>query len=344
MFSSRYKVSFNEIRDFILRTGAKKVLVQAPDGLKTLYGDIEEYLRGLDVEPVFSGNPFYGSCMISVEEIRSIGADAVIHIGHNRYPYLRSEPPAPVLYIPAYYIEDALPSVLGEITSILREKDLSRIGVAASIQHVHRIEYLREELEKKGYTVYIGSPASPHMLPGQVLGCDYTAMLSIRDRVDGYIVVAGGEFHALGACLATQGRKTVIHADPYRGEARDYTSTCTKIIAKRIYLVSTLINKYPHKAAIVTSPYLGQHRPRLIQVLREKLSAKNIETRIYSAHLVGTDVLAAIDNEYSPDVFIVTSCPRLPIDDLAGYHKPVITPGEAVMLAEETLDPYIYPW
>jgi Diphthamide synthase subunit DPH2 len=50
-----------------------------------------------------------------------------------------------------------------------------------------------------------------------------------------------------------------------------------------------------------------------------------------------------VDSEWF-EAFVVTSCPRLPVDDLYEYEKPVLTPGEAFMALQGRLEPYMFPW
>jgi len=98
------------------------------------------------------------------------------------------------------------------------------------------------------------------------------------------------------------------------------------------------------RIALITSPTLGQYRLSLLNYLESLLNKHNVQYLVFSVSMVDKDRIASIDNAFSPDAFVITSCPRLPIDDLSDYHKPVITPGELIMVLKKELSEYMFPW
>ncbi|MEM1921353.1 MAG: diphthamide synthesis protein, partial [Desulfurococcaceae archaeon] len=117
-----------------------------------------------------------------------------------------------------------------------------------------------------------------------------------------------------------------------------------KVIAKRMFLVSMLRNSGFRTIGLIIGLKPGQYRPSIIEYLIKLSEENNIEYYVIQTSELNNDRLIAIDNALSLDVYVVTSCPRLPIDDLSDFYKPVLTPGEYVMVLNRACDKYIYPW
>jgi len=78
------------------------------------------------------------------------------------------------------------------------------------------------------------------------------------------------------------------------------------------------------------------------EYFEKKLKEKGYNIYVFLNRVLTKDVLRNLSP--SLDVFLVTSCPRLPIDDLYDFEKPVLTPGEAKMIILNNFDKYIFPW
>ncbi|NPA98809.1 MAG: diphthamide biosynthesis enzyme Dph2 [Crenarchaeota archaeon] len=337
-----YLIDLSLVDKFIKRRNIKKILLQAPDGLKPLLEKIIRHIKtsSPQIEIIVSAEPWYGSCMLSVNEVKILGADGIIHVGHNRYPWLYKDLGIPILYMPAYYLGKPSEELIDRIVETIKYRD---IGIVASIQYIPYMNELISSLKLKGYNVYVGNPSNQWMEKGQILGCEYSAALNIQNKVEAFIVVSGGIFHALGLSLILREHK-IYGLDPHREEVWEVSIYSDKILKIRYYKLYQLLRKGIRKAALITSPLLGQYRSSIIAYLKDLLEKNNIDYQVFSTTKVDKDRIASIDNAFSPDVFVVTSCPRLPIDDLSEYHKPVITPGELVMLLKKSVDKYIFPW
>ena len=339
-----YVIDYEKIREFVVRNNVKKLLIQAPDGLKPLIPCIIKDLENVDV--FISSSPTYGGCDLALSEARVVDADAIIHIGHNEYPYLAYKPEIPVMYVPAYYKWRPDISLIEEIVSILKSRGINNVGLVASIQHLHVISYLEETLDKYGLKTYVGKPLHG-LFKGQILGCDYSSALQISDQVEGFLVIAGGRFHALGLSLVVE--KPVFQIDPYREEVREYIEEKRKILRNRFFIVNKIVNSIIKSIAIILGSLPGQYRLGLAKHISSL--AKEMGFKPYS--IVSTyltmERLIAIDNALKADLYVVTSCPRLPLDDLTDFYKPVLTPGEFYMIYRYYKDKrmpekYIYPW
>ena len=66
---------------------------------------------------------------------------------------------------------------------------------------------------------------------GQVIGCNYSNVTSIASKVDAFLFVGGGIFHALGVALSTS--KPTFIADPYDNRAFSINEEAQKIVKQR---------------------------------------------------------------------------------------------------------------
>ncbi|MCS7128283.1 MAG: diphthamide biosynthesis enzyme Dph2 [Sulfolobales archaeon] len=335
-----YDLGFNELREFIEENKPRRLLVQLPDGLKFLALNIVSLIKSIDssIEVYLSSDPSYGACTLALEDAITVGADALIHFGHIECP-LAIKPSIPVLYIPAYYLgklpEKSLEKLLEEMHL---SKDSVSVVIVASTQYVKLVEELRKVLENLGCEVIVPS-GGPY--PGLVIGCNYSSIPVGSSYI--YVVISSGYFHATGLCLHLGIDARVLLIDVARDELINMSRECRKILAKRMYLVSQLINNPVKRVALIVGQAIGQYRPALVKLLEEKLKEKGIDVVKVVARYLSLNELIALDQGVKADAYVVTSCPRLPIDDLASFHKPVITPGEALMVVSESLK-YLYPW
>nr|WP_272584831.1 diphthamide biosynthesis enzyme Dph2 [Sulfolobus islandicus] len=231
---------------------------------------------------------------------------------------------------------DISESVLQSLENDISKYNGRKISLTATLQHVRLVSKIKSFLEDKGYDVVIGKPSNRFMFDGQILGCDYKAA---EVEADTYVIVSGGLFHALGLGLATN--KPTIKLDPYLQKSEDITNEVRKILKVRYGKILQAMDK--RTWVIIQGVKVGQNRPNMIKYFYDELTKKGYDVFIVTNKVLTRDVLRNLDRSYI-DVFLVTSCPRLPIDDLYNYEKPVLTPGEAKMIINNSLEPYIFPW
>ena len=322
----------NEIKN----RGAKRVLLQFPEGLKPFSLQVVEQLKEKlpNIEFLISTEPSWGACDIAEDEATTLKVDLIIHYGHT--PYTWYYPKFPTVFIEVrsnLYISD---QQIANLKSLLEEKyKARRVSITSTIQHVHLIKQLATKLQ--GFGVVVGKPSSPFMYDGQILGCDYKSALNVE--ADIYLNISGGLFHALGVGLATG--KPVIKVDPYTGRNEDLTSEVYKILKVRYGKIMKALDAKTW--VIIQGVKTGQNRPLMVKYLEKKLKERGYKVFVITNRSLSKDTLRNIDNN-EVDTFVVTSCPRLPIDDLYDYEKPVLTPGEAKMIISGNLDKYIFPW
>jgi 2-(3-amino-3-carboxypropyl)histidine synthase len=294
----------------------RKVLVQLPEGLKKYYPKLAEYFRErFQVEVYLDADPVYGSCMVDYSKIGRY--DLVLHIGHDPYP-LHTYPDR-VLFLDLEYVSADLDRLLGSAERVLRSAGVGRLGVATTNQHKKLSELIKRGLEERGYIVEVG--------PLLILGCYIPRRLG---DVEAVLVVSGGRFHPLGVGLALRKVK-VFRVDPYTGMVEDVAEDVYKLLKVRL---EKMLRAAEARSWGLIAGAAGQYRPAVVEVLERLLRMRGMRYYVYVASVLNIEVLRNID---SPDVeaYVVTSCPRIAIDDLHHFEKPVLTPSEAVSVLKE---------
>jgi 2-(3-amino-3-carboxypropyl)histidine synthase len=341
-----YDFEVNKVISEIKRIGARRVLLQAPPGLKKYLGSVAECLERLgNVEVFINIDDVYGGCdLLYNDVINFANIDLVIHYGHTPYPKDPTTSPGGGLrpnhlFIPAFSRLGLDEKVIEEVLIKIRELNLKNVGLVASLQHVNRLRELLSALSRRGVNVLIPKGAPPYFLDGQVIGCDYRVALSIKNKVDGYVLVSGGRFHAIGLYLST--RLPLILLDPYEGKAVDFTGEGERILRVRLYKVMKSLDL--ERWGIIVGTKTGQYRPGIVARLVSELKDKGLKYKILVSNVLNKEILGDVDADWFQG-FVVTSCPRIAIDDLGDYHKPVLTPGEMRMVLSKNLEKYFFPW
>lgn len=341
---AQYDIPLNHAIEYIKKASAKRVVVQLPDGLKPLGLAITKCIEeATNAEVLLHGDSNFGACDLQYGQLEAtLKPDVILHIGHSPYPaelaHDALEPSrSRIIYVPA---RSKLPiplSAVREAVETLRGYGVRRVGIATTAQHVHKVRELVEILEKEGMEVEKPRGLPPFLSEGQVLGCDYR--IPRAAKAQGFIYLGGGIFHPLGLYLATL--KPVVRVDPYTGRADDLTGDGEKLYRQRLYKVAEAMDA--KRFAIIVGLKTGQYRPWLVARLIEAVRERRREYVLVASEVTTLQQLIAIDNSWI-EAFVVTSCPRLPTDDLWNYEKPVLTPGEAFMALEGRLEPYRFPW
>ncbi len=340
-----YEIDLEAAREAIVKAGAVRVVVQLPDGLKKYGVSIVNCLKSLtpgSLEVYLHADPVYGSCDIQYGQLASsVKPQLIIHVGHSPYPVELADPglesPVNIVYVPALSKLDIPEGSVESSIEVLRGYGVRRVGVVTTAQHTHRVKALAEALREGGLEPVIPRGFPPYFLDGQVLGCDYR--LAKHVKAEGFIYFGGGVFHPLGLYLATF--KPIVKIDPYEGKTIDLTGLGERVYRVRLFKVSEAMNA--DKWALIVGVKTGQYRPWLVERLRREIEARGRNYVLIASENLTLQNIIAVDNEWI-QAFTVTSCPRIPTDDLWEYHKPVLTPGETIMALRGELEPYRFPW
>jgi len=299
--------------------GARRLLVQLPDGLKNEGPRLASLIRDKTGAEVFvSASPAWGACDLSLDAAARLKADLLVHYGHNEF--LRDGSNGiPVVYIPAKSRHEIIP-VVEKALPLLQG---TRIGLATVVQHLHTLPETTRYLEAKGFRVQHPRRGPWAHETGQVLGCDYFGLKRIEPEVDSFLVI-GSYFHALGASLSVQ--KPTILADPYDGTVRLLDQDRDRIIRQRYAMVEKA--RQANNFGIIVSTKPGQSNPTIALNIQHQLEENGKKAVILYADEVVPDKLLDFTDI---DAFVDTACPRLALDDPERFSKPIVTRDEIMV-------------
>jgi 2-(3-amino-3-carboxypropyl)histidine synthase len=312
------------IKREIAKLGAKRVLIQLPEGLKPEGPRLAKIIDGTGAVPIISADPCYGACDLVAAEAERLGIDLIIHFGHAKL--VKHEP------ISTIYVEARATVTVAEAIekSIPLLSKYGRIGLATTVQHVQTLGEAREILVRAGKTVVVGDAGRVNY-PGQVIGCDYSNVKSVANDVEAFLFIGGGRFHALGIALSTS--KPTIIAAPYENRAYSINEEAQKILKQRWACIEEAKNAKTF--GIIVGLKIGQRR--LDDALKIKeIAEKNGKTAFL---FVIREILPEALMEFpTVDAYVNTACPRVSLDAPSKFLKPVLTINEFMVVFGES------PW
>jgi len=291
------------VSDLVLRvqeTGAKRVALQFPDGLRRRSFEVASALHRAGLKVIISGDPCYGACDLALDALSQ--ADLLVHFGHTPVENVEN-----VIY--EHLEEDFDLTSLDAAAALLRGP---KVGLVTTVQHVHMLEAVAGYLGKKGFECVVerGSPRTP--FPGQVLGCSFEA--ARQTGADEILFVGTGLFHPLGVRLATGAR--VIALDPYTGTAGEVDAD--RLLRKRYARIEKA--RDAESIGIILSLKSGQMR----REMAEKLAGLSQNAYVITLREVTPDSLMNLGF----DCYVNTACPRLAYDDQVRFPAPLLSPQE----------------
>jgi 2-(3-amino-3-carboxypropyl)histidine synthase len=305
----------------VQKLGAKRVLVQLPEGLKPEAPRLAKIIEKAGALPIISADPCYGACDLATVDAESLGADLLIHYGHSKL--LKHE------RVPTIYVE-ARATVSVEETvekSLFLLENWHKVGLATTVQHVQTIDNVKDILLRAGKAVVVGD-AGQLNYPGQVIGCNYSNATSIAKDVEAFLFVGGGRFHALGVALSTF--KSTIVADPYERRAFSIDKDAEKIVKQRWASIEEA--KKAKTFAIFIGLKPGQKRIEEALNLKKKIEEKGKSVCLFGVREITPEVIMEFP---TVDAYVNTACPRISLDDSSKFKKPILTVNEAMVVAGE---------
>lgn len=308
-----------DVTCLVNESGAKTVGLQFPAGLKHLFYIAREIESETGAEVIISGKSSYGAC--DVDEYLKRSVDLLFHFGHSEIT--KDEK---VVFVEVLSDVDVRPVVKEALETLSG----GTIGLITTVQHAHTLNDAEGILSRAGKDVVIGYGDSRIKYPGQVLGCNYSAA---RVDCDELLFIGSGEFHPVGTSIAT-GKRVVI-ADPLMNEVR--VADSERIMRQRYAVIGRALDA--GSFGILISSKEGQNR----MSLAEELFRKAKET--------GKDAYLIMLDEFDPDqllslkvdCFVSTACPRIAIDDISRFSRPMLTPIEfQVVLGEREWEDIVF--
>jgi len=299
----------------------KIVFLQLPEGLKPEAPHLASIVEEAGALPIVSTDPCYGACDLAISEAKLLGADLIVHYGHTP---MTVHADVPIVYVEArakISVKEALAKAVPYLES------WNKIGLVTTVQHVHQLDEAKSMLETAGKTVLVGD-AGHVKYSGQVIGCDFSNARSVSEKVEAYLFVGGGRFHAMGVALAT-GKPTII-ADPYEKRAYPIQDEVRRVIKQRWGNISEA--KDAKSFGVLISLKSGQMRLRDAMKIKEKLEQNGLKATLLALREVTSSALIQFPGI---DAFINTACPRLSLDDAESFRKPLLYLNEALVMLGE---------
>ncbi len=322
----QYNFEGAKVQKFLKRHKSRRAAIQLPSGLRPQLPQIARVFEEVGAEPVVMAGSCYGACDLVDAEAKRMGCDVLVHYGHADMGIPTC---LPTLYVEARVEDDPL----GAFERALPELKFRRVGLLTTVQHIGHIKRVANFLRSRGIRPVIGKPGPRAKYPGQLLGCDFNCARSIASRVDGFVYMGTGDFHPIGAALATG--KEVVVVNPISKGHKTITPNSSDFLRKRKAMISRAAIGERFAVAVSTKP--GQARFRLAAELARRLRAKGRE--VHLAVVDEVDPAALADFEF--DAIICAACPRVPIDDCGRFEQPILTPFEArVTLGDAPFMPY----
>lgn len=309
------------VKQEILKLGAKRVLIQLPEGFKPEGPRLAKAVEKLGVTAIVSADPCYGACDLATADAEALGVDLIIHYGHSKtLKYER----VPTLYVEARAIVNVDDAVQKALPMLEKWR---KIGLATTVQHVQAIDEVRELLVRAGKTVMIGDMGRLSY-SGQVIGCDYSNAKSIAKDAEAFLFVGGGRFHALGVALSTS--KPTIVADPYEERAFSVDKEVERILKQRWASIEEA--RKAKTFAVVVGLKPGQKRLEEALGIKRRLEQNGKTASVFAAKEITPEILMEFP---SIEAYVNTACPRISIDDASRFRKPVLTASEALVVVGE---------
>lgn len=300
--------------------GAKNVLVQIPEGLKTAVNDIIETIEretGANVAVVME--PCFGACDVADDKAQRLKYDLLVHIGHIEM----YAPKIATVFVPVEYEFDLgkKGKLIDDLAKLMKGKKAKSVGIFASAQYMSGIEKLGRLLEEKGFETAYGKGTGRIKKVGQVLGCNYTSLKAIETGVDAFVFLGDGLFHPLGAAFAVS--KPVFMIDPIHDEVADLAKAKDKFLRQRFAAIAKA--KEAKSFGIIVSTKLGQMQRGVAERCKESIRKAGKKAYTYVLDFVNPEFLIGAD----VDAYVCTACSRIAVDDYELWNKkPLLNPKE----------------
>ncbi len=309
------------------RTKARVVALQVPEGLKRrAYQYAEDIEKNSGAEVVVVAEPCFGACDVPSSLFDMV--DAVVHIGHSPIPSLRFS--KPVIFVSAHS-KVPMGDQLKKSVDMLKEP----VGVLSTTPHLTELDGVVEGLESLGLKVRLGEGDGRISHAGEVLGCNYSSANSVSKEVNSYLLIGSGTFHALGVHLAT-GKKVVV-LDPHLEDPVEIDQIKDKILRQRHAVIERA--QRARTFGIIIGEKVGQRRIRRARELRKLLRWKRRDAVLIMMDKFDPEKLKSLGF----DAYVSTACPRIAIDDVMMYDKPLLTPQELeIVLGVRSWENYVF--
>ena len=301
--------------------GDARILVETPLGFKNVGLEVVRYLGGRGYRVFLSGHNTWGACDFSVVG----GYQYVIHLGHampinilrivsNNFRVRRRgsgdilivevEGGPTVLFAPIYYEPKA--EVLGKVI-----EPLKKLGLGPGSIIAYALPY-------KLYAQSIAEMLNVPIAPSPITGC------FVQFPIQGTVLFVGSGYFYPMTFKLLKPQATVYLIDVFRGVVENVDTVYRRYLAMKVRAIQEFNNA--RLVGIVISRKPGQYRPELVDLLIRRLRGMGKDYVVIDLSEVSPDYI----NNLPVDAVINTACPRIGIDDLDRFMKPVVNAGDVL--------------
>lgn len=182
--------------------------------------------------------------------------------------------------------------------------ECKKIGLIASLQYLDFIPILKKELEDKGIKA-LTSKGNLAKYPAQVLGCDINAAKSLEGKVDAFILLSTGRFHAIQSASETSKPVFILQEDSIQQIKKEDIGAMKRrrLGAAKKFLASREIG-------IIVSTKPGQNKLKEALKIKERLEKKGKKAFLFITDTININEL----ENFSCQSWLNTACPALVLD------------------------------
>ncbi len=311
----------DECIEQLTREHVRWVLVEFPIGWKRAASQLAKILENaLRVRVAVSGKPCWGVCDTCILQEN---VDAVIHVGHILTPNLLMVFSRNVSIRLLHQSEHYCMYSVGD-NRILTVQYAYYVPERDIINKL--LEMLRSSLSDEPLLLY----ALPYRLYCEELafqlGLPYSLVTGCympHLKADTIVVVSSGYFHAMTPLLL--GYRNVMLLDVDRVQLLSSDDVRREFTRRLALKVRALMQaREGRRACVLVSTKLGQRRLDEAERALACLRSSGLEADLVVVDDLTEDILQALDCDFA----VSTMCPRLGVDDLDRFSKPIVNVSE----------------
>lgn len=323
-FLSIYDIEIERMKKELGKIENQRVGVEIPEGMKKFYYEFTNYLeRMLGVEIFISSDPCFGACDIKYYQFKLFGINKIIHFGNVKIPNRKLPRGVKVIFIPLYIKSIDLNWAISDAVSYLKQNKIKKVGLVSSIQYIKNLKIAEKRLINEEVEVFIGKGDKRVKFRGQVLGCNVSSVIGIKDKVEKIIMFENGNFHAKS--ISIMAKKDVICFDPFTKKRFFfyYNNIIKEILDAKQKNIGSL--KKVKKVAFLLSSKLGQNRITDVLKLKKLFKSHNLSTIVIVADYVNFDSI----NNFGVDLIVSSACPCIVLNEREQFKIPILSVSEA---------------
>lgn len=326
-FLSIYDVEIERVKKELAIKEGEKIGIEVPEGMRKFETQLKIFLEfELKASIVISSAACFGACDIKFHQFQVVGVNKIVHFGNVQIPNRKLPEWSKVVFVPLYVKKDAYTVLLKSI-KYLKKHNIKRVGLASSIQYIKNLKQIKEKLEKHGMEVNIGIGDGRVAFHGQVLGCNASSCVNVKDKVDAFVMFENGIFHAKPISLLTH--KNVYCFDIFTEQTFvfNYGDILKTVVKQRELSIEKLrmFNELSN-VVILLSSKPGQARLNKLEEIQRIYEDVGFNVSIIILDYVNIDSINNID----ADLIISTVCPRVVLEERNLFGIPIVSVTEAM--------------